>query len=560
MITPESAYRRCEEITWAEARNFAYGIRLLPTPKRRAMAALYAMSRRIDDVGDGDWSEDRKLAALEDLHSMIGTLEAGGVSDPSDPVLVAVAHAAGHFPIPVGALHEIVEGCEQDVRGETYLTMDDTVRYCRLVAGSVGRLSLGVFGTKENRPPQPGAEAPRLADDLGVALQLTNMLRDLREDHQMGRIYLPEQERDHFGVVPGQWAPAESVGALIQHVAEQAVAWFERGLGLLGYLDHRSRACTAAMAGIYRRLLDRILAQPTRPLTERVSLPPLGEGAGGTAQRFRSSPVSDSPNQVLVVGGGLAGLAAAVEAVDRGANVTLLERRPRLGGATWSFQRRGIWFDNGQHVFLRCCTAYRTFLERIGAADRVFLQPRLDLPVLRPGGPSGAIRRTAGPAPVHLAPSLLTYPHLKLRQRLGVLRAGRALRRLDPDDPALDDLAFGDWLSEPRPRPGRRRDFLEPGGAAHGQCHGRPGIPQARRKSICDRIADRRRRGRHRLVQGAPGGPAWRRRPAGPGVRRCGGQDSGRRHRRAARLLRRPHRAGRRGDCDRRLGGGGGAP
>ena len=273
MINPESAYRRCEEITWAEARNFAYGIRLLPTPKRHAMAALYAMSRRIDDVGDGDWPEDRKLAALEHLHSVIGTLEAGGVSDSSDPVLVAVAHAADRYPIPVGALHEIVEGCEQDVRGETYVTMNDTVRYCRLVAGSVGRLSLGVFGTREPRRLQPGEEAPRLADDLGVALQLTNILRDLREDHQMGRIYLPERERDHFGVVPGQWAPPESVGALIQHVAEQAVSWFERGLVLLGYLDHRSRACTAAMAGIYRRLLDRILAQPTRPLTERVSLP-----------------------------------------------------------------------------------------------------------------------------------------------------------------------------------------------------------------------------------------------------------------------------------------------
>lgn len=158
--------------------------------------------------------------------------------------------------------------------------------------------------------------------------------------------------------------------------------------------------------------------------------------------------MNDSPNRVLVVGGGLAGLAAALEAVDRGATVTLLERRPRLGGATWSFQRRGIWFDNGQHVFLRCCTAYRTFLKRIGAADRVFLQHRLNIPVLRPGGPIGAIRRTAGPAPLHLAPALLTYPHLKLRRRLGVLRAGWALRRLDPDDPALDEVAFGDWLSD----------------------------------------------------------------------------------------------------------------
>ena len=150
---------------------------------------------------------------------------------------------------------------------------------------------------------------------------------------------------------------------------------------------------------------------------------------------------------MVVVGGGLAGLSAGLEAADRGAAVTLLERRPRLGGATWSFERHGIWFDNGQHVFMRCCTAYRSFLERIGSADGVFMQSRLDVPVLAPGGPIGSIRRTGGPAPLHLAPALLTYPHLSLRQRLAVLRAGLAMRRLDPDDPSLDEVGFGDWLS-----------------------------------------------------------------------------------------------------------------
>ena len=152
-------------------------------------------------------------------------------------------------------------------------------------------------------------------------------------------------------------------------------------------------------------------------------------------------------SRVVVVGGGLAGLSAAVEAADSGAAVTLLERRPRLGGATWSFERNGIWFDNGQHVFMRCCRAYRAFLERIGSAGGVWMQGRLDVPVVAPGGPVGSIRRTAGPAPLHLAPALLTYPHLSLRQRLAVLRAGLALRRLDPDDPALDHMTFGDWLS-----------------------------------------------------------------------------------------------------------------
>ena len=151
--------------------------------------------------------------------------------------------------------------------------------------------------------------------------------------------------------------------------------------------------------------------------------------------------------RVVVVGGGLAGLSAAVEAVDRGAFVTLLERRPRLGGATWSFERNGIWFDNGQHVFMRCCTAYRAFLERIGSASDVWMQSRLDVPVVAPAGPAGSIKRTPGPAPLHLAPALLTYPHLSLRQRLAVMRAGLALRRLDPDDPTLDAMTFGEWLS-----------------------------------------------------------------------------------------------------------------
>ena len=273
VLTAESAYRRCEEITWAEARNFAYGIRLLPPPKRRAMAALYAMARRIDDVGDGDWPRDRKLEALGDLHVSIDALEAGELTDPTDPVLVGLADAADRYPIPVDVLHEIVEGCQNDVLGATYETMDDTVRYCRLVAGSVGRLSLGVFGTRHGGHPDAGELVPRLADELGVALQLTNILRDIGEDHAMGRIYLPTEERDRFGIRPGEWAPPEGVAALVRHVGDQAVTWFGSGLVLLDHLDHRSRACTAAMAGIYRRLLDRIVAHPERLLSMRVRLP-----------------------------------------------------------------------------------------------------------------------------------------------------------------------------------------------------------------------------------------------------------------------------------------------
>ena len=157
--------------------------------------------------------------------------------------------------------------------------------------------------------------------------------------------------------------------------------------------------------------------------------------------------MSDPRRRIVVVGGGLAGLAAGVAAADGGAAVTLLERRPRLGGATWSFEHRGISFDNGQHVFMRCCEAYRGFLDRIGSTPKVRLQSRLEVPVLRPGGPVGSIGRTAGPAPLHLLAALLTYPHLSRRRRAAVLRAAWALRRLDPSDADLDRTTFGSWLA-----------------------------------------------------------------------------------------------------------------
>jgi squalene-associated FAD-dependent desaturase len=151
--------------------------------------------------------------------------------------------------------------------------------------------------------------------------------------------------------------------------------------------------------------------------------------------------------RVAVVGGGLAGLAAAVELVDAGAEVTLYEARSRLGGATFSFRRNGLWLDNGQHVALACCTAYRGFLRRLGVEHLLPFQPRLRVPVLGPDGArAGSIARAALPAPLHLAPSLLRYGPLSWRERVAAARAAAALRRLDPDDPALDEQAFGAWL------------------------------------------------------------------------------------------------------------------
>jgi 15-cis-phytoene synthase len=258
------AYRTCEQITRDEARNFFYGIRLLPPPKRRAMCAVYAFARRIDDIGDGSLPSEAKLAALAEARASLDRLP----SPPDDAVLIALADACERFPIPQEALEDLIDGVEMDVLGVTYETFDELVVYCRHVAGSVGRLCLGVFGTTNG----PGAAS--LADDLGVAMQLTNILRDVREDHGVGRIYLPAEDLRRFGC-PGDLAAAPPAAAaeLIRFEAARDREWFDRGLELLDHLDARSRACVLAMTGIYRRLLTRIEEHPDEVLERRMSLP-----------------------------------------------------------------------------------------------------------------------------------------------------------------------------------------------------------------------------------------------------------------------------------------------
>lgn len=159
----------------------------------------------------------------------------------------------------------------------------------------------------------------------------------------------------------------------------------------------------------------------------------------------------DSARSAVVIGGGLAGITAALALADAGLRVTLLEGRPRLGGLAFSFQRGDLTVDNGQHVYLRCCSAYRWFLDRIDAASLAPLQDRLDVPVLdaeaAPGRRLGRIGRDALPVPLHLARSLATYPHLSLAERAKVGRAALALKGLDLTDPSLDTQNFGDWLA-----------------------------------------------------------------------------------------------------------------
>ncbi|HTY95547.1 MAG TPA: presqualene diphosphate synthase HpnD [Solirubrobacteraceae bacterium] len=268
------SYARCEAITRAEAANFYYGIRLLSPPRRRALCAAYAFARRIDDIGDGGLPDEEKLRLLEQAEAQLQGL--GSTGPGGDPVLVALEDATPRFGIPLGALGELIEGVRMDVLETRYETFEELVGYCRRVAGAIGRVCLSIFGS---RAPAEGAPtADELADDLGVALQLTNILRDVREDAQNGRVYLPGQDLRRFGVADaspfGAPAPGELGGvcSLVRFEADRAQRWFERGMQLVPLLDRRSGACVRAMAGIYHRLLVRIESEPERVLRERVAL------------------------------------------------------------------------------------------------------------------------------------------------------------------------------------------------------------------------------------------------------------------------------------------------
>jgi phytoene synthase len=260
------AYLDCERITRTEAKNFYYGIRLLPPAKRSALCALYALARRIDDIGDGDLAPGAKTAALAAVRTSLDD------ADRDDPVLLAVADTARRYPVPMPAFGELIDGVQMDVDGVAYADFDALTGYCRCVAGAVGRLCLSIFGAGDD------PRAPLFADQLGIALQQTNILRDIREDLRNGRVYLPKDELGRFGVqleLDASGAlhdPHGGLAALIRAAAGRAENWYLLGLRLLPYLDGRSAACCAAMAGIYRQLNTRIRANPVAVYDRRLSL------------------------------------------------------------------------------------------------------------------------------------------------------------------------------------------------------------------------------------------------------------------------------------------------
>lgn len=230
-----STYAEVMRTTRREAKNFAYGIMVLPKEKRHALAAIYAFAREVDDVADGDLPAERKRAELEALRERLDGY-------------VALADARARFGIPREPLDELIDGGLQDLEQQTYASFDELRGYCEKVAGAVGVACIAVYGSDD----------VERANTLGIALQLINIMRDVDEDRRVGRVYLPQDELERFGVTELRHTP-EFV-ELMRFNARRARAHLDEGLRLLESLDRRSALCVATFAGLYRGQLDRMEA------------------------------------------------------------------------------------------------------------------------------------------------------------------------------------------------------------------------------------------------------------------------------------------------------------
>jgi len=264
-----ASYRYCSDLSRREARNFYYSFRLLPADRRRSMCALYAFLRRTDDLADDTGTVGAKAEALRDWREGLDAALAG--RDGDWPGWPALADTVRRREIPARYLHEVIDGVEMDLEPRPFETFDDLAAYCYRVASVVGVSCLHIWGYQSDR-----GRAESLAEACGVALQLTNIIRDVREDAQNGRVYLPREDLRRFGVGPEDLAasrPSPRVRDLLAFEAARAREFYDRASPLVGLVEPVGRPVFLAITGIYRALLDEIVRRDLDVFSGRVSLP-----------------------------------------------------------------------------------------------------------------------------------------------------------------------------------------------------------------------------------------------------------------------------------------------
>ena len=258
----------CEQKAAQSGSSFHSRFRLLPAPRRTAITALYAFCREVDDVVDEVSDPDVARVTLAWWRTQIEAIYDG---EPQHPVARALVPVVRAFPIAKGELQTVVDGMQMDLEQVRYVDFAELETYCDRVAGVVGLMSAAIFGYED-----PATRD--YARDLGIAFQLTNIIRDVGEDARRGRIYLPQDELARFGVPPSDVLRArhsDAFVALMRFQVERARAWYDRALAKLPARDRRAQRAGLAMAAIYRTLLEEIARDGYRVLDRRIALTPL---------------------------------------------------------------------------------------------------------------------------------------------------------------------------------------------------------------------------------------------------------------------------------------------
>lgn len=265
-VSVEESYRVCEQIAKRTGKNFYYSFLVMPRAKRRAMSAIYAFMRRSDDIADGAENPAVALAGLKEWRATVSAALAGAAA--SEPTLPALVDTVRRYRIPERHFFELLDGTEMDQAKTRYATFEELYRYCYHVASCVGLVVLPVFGYEDEAALKP-------AEACGIAFQLTNILRDVKEDAGLGRIYLPGEDLERFGVSEDdimQSRMTPQFKELMKFEADRAREYYRQAEPLLGMISPDSRGTLAVMMGIYGGILDKIVAQEYRVFDGKIRL------------------------------------------------------------------------------------------------------------------------------------------------------------------------------------------------------------------------------------------------------------------------------------------------
>ena len=445
-----------EAITRSSKSNLALSFAALPPAERRAMSVFYAFCRVVDDVADstelpieektrqlGEWRKEVRRAYLD---------------KPLTPLGQELAQIIRTYLIAPTPLEEILNGVEMDQAITRYPDFALLERYCYRVASAVGLVSIDIFGCRD-------ARSRDYAVALGMAFQLTNILRDVKKDASFGRIYLPQDEMQAFGVteaeiMEGRWS--ERMRQLFRFQHHRARHYFAKAHRLMVPSDRPKLIAAEIMRGVYEGLLNEIERRNFDVMKAPVRLGKMAKMRlilRAKSEEKRAAPRPPPPKKVVVLGAGYAGLAAATELVLRGHDVTLIEARALLGGRAHSFRdvKTGQMLDNGQHIFMGCYHETLGLLRQLGVGDRLYSPPALAVPFLSPQGRSSLTARL--PAPFHLLSALLGFQELKATDKFAAVRLAMRLRF--GQEPTRNETVQA-WMSRWKQTPNLVRALWEP--------------------------------------------------------------------------------------------------